>query len=242
MNEQVPASLRAELEKDDLDYEVIKDEIVTWYNKATRQQFPAYVQLSAEQKDTVVSWLLKNYENICTHLFAKELSLRSLFHLTLSDKISQIAQYHCPICTDTYPISIIPIRIPPHSYQNRDPEIKKAFKRALRHRFSERPIGSHYFDKKICLHVVFVLADGREDKDVDNMAKLLLDGLKDVIFSYDKNIGHLSVVKIRQQDAEEFVYINLRESKLSTTEDVFSERLHHSWAGAEMLNLDDFIS
>ena len=46
---------------------------------------------------------------------------------------------------------------------------------------------------------------------------------------------------MRHQDVEEFIYINIRESKLPINKDVFNERMNHSWAGAEMLELNDFI-
>jgi len=134
----------------------------------------------------------------------------------------------------------MPIVLTPHSYQSADAKIKKAFKRAILHHFDVMSEGIRYFGKKICLHIVFVLKESSKDKDVDNMAKLLIDGLKNVLFSDDKEIIHLSIVKIRQQDPEEFININIRESNLQDNSDVFSEEFFHKFSGPK-LRLDNFL-
>ncbi len=240
MTLHIPTNLAVELQKESPDYEFVKNEIVSWFNKSNGQVFPPYDQLSDDQRYDVVVWLSKNYADFAEFLFTKKPTLHPQFHITMSKKISTIAQHHCPFCTDTFPMSTIPIVLPPHSYQSTNAKLKRAFLKAILYRFQEMPPGSHYLGKKVCLHVVFVMAKSRKDKDVDNMAKLLLDGLKDVLFSDDKEIVHLSVVKIQQQDPEEYIYVNIRESNLPNNENVFSEKLHHSFA-VPVLDLKDFL-
>ncbi len=81
----------------------------------------------------------------------------------------------------------------------------------------------------------------RPDKDVDNMVKLLLDSLKNVIFGDDKDIVHLSIIKIRQPENEEFITVRICESKLPSLDDVFDVQFHHSWDYTETLDLEKFM-
>ena len=77
-------------------------------------------------------------------------------------------------------------------------------------------------------------------KDLDNMAKAIVDAVKNVLFGDDRRIDHLNIIRIKSPD-EEFVYLNIRQTKLNEHNDVLVPRMLHSWAGAEVLNLEDFI-
>ena len=51
---------------------------------------------------------------------------------------------------------------------------------------------------------------------------------------------HLNIIRIKSPD-EEFVYVNIRENRLNDYYDVLFPQMLRSWAGAEALNLEDFM-
>jgi hypothetical protein len=72
------------------------------------------------------------------------------------------------------------------------------------------------------------------------MAKAILDAIKNVLFGDDRRIDHLNIIRIKSPD-EEFVYLNIRETRLNEHDDVLFPQMLHSWAGAQPLNLEDFL-
>jgi hypothetical protein len=72
------------------------------------------------------------------------------------------------------------------------------------------------------------------------MAKALLDAIKNVLFGDDRKIDHLNIIRIKSP-GEEFVYLNIRETRLNDHDDVLFPQMSHSWDGSEALNLEDFM-
>lgn len=231
--------LNTELSKDKPNLSSVKKIILDWYFTEIDSEIRSINDLCREELDEIVRWMNRKEMSGEINLFQKKGQLKKLFYQSLSSKVGFISQYHCPFCSQDYPVVIMNIRIRPQSYQSLDSNLKKAFKAAVNSRINPR---NNYFKGcKICLHIVYVCSENRRDKDIDNMSKLLLDAIKDILFDDDAEVDHLNVMKIKNFDDEEYITVNIRKSNLNTTSDLLSSFLHHSWAGAEMLDLEDFI-
>lgn len=231
--------LNIELMKDPPDFSLVKNLILELYYAENNKKIRAIDDLCREELDEIVKWMNQKEMSGELNLYDKKGTLRKLFHQSLSSKVGFLSQFHCPFCTQDYPIVLMNIRIRPQSYQSLDSDLKKAFKAAVNTRINPR--SNDFKGSKICLHVVYVCSVKRREKDVDNMSKILLDSIKDILFDDDSEIDHLSVMKIKNFDDEEYITVNIRKSKLNINSDQLSTFLHHSWGGAEMLELDDFI-
>jgi hypothetical protein len=99
----------------------------------------------------------------------------------------------------------------------------------------------HYADKRLCIHITFVIGKKSNKRDVDNMAKLLLDGLQGQMMEDDNQIDHLSLLRLTWKGDEEYIILHVRESNINRHDDVLYHSMHHSWAGQEELLLDNFI-
>lgn len=224
------------------DPDKVRYELFRLYAAETGQVIDAANPTAAEF-EALASWF--NANALTGHFMRQRSVTTSVFSASLSAKISTLAQVHCPICATKdglYPIQVFSIRIRPQSKQaiGQKPEKRQAFERAIRHRFRD-----HKFqfapDQSICLLIVFVVrSDGRGQKDLDNMAKAIIDGVKTVLFGDDRSIDHLNIIRIKSPE-EEFVYLNIRQTTLNDQRDVLVPRMLHSWAGAEVLDLANFM-
>jgi len=193
----------------------------------------------------VVTWLQKNASALLSHYLKSRAALVPAFSPTLSFKVSHLAQFHCPICATKdglYPVQVVSIRIRPVSKQaiGQKPKRRAAFERAIRHRFRDHKTRFNP-SLSICLLIVFVVKGNGVQKDLDNMAKAIVDAVKTVLFGDDRRIDHLNIIRINSPD-EEFVYLNIRPTTLNRHDDVLFPQMLHSWAGAEALDIEDFIN
>jgi Holliday junction resolvase RusA-like endonuclease len=226
------------------DLATVRSQILAAYSLQTGSQFST--PPTEEELESVVTWLNKNADTFLPHYFRRRQVQVPVFSPTLSSKISGLAQFHCPIC-DTkvgqFPVETIPIRISPVSKQaiGKKPKLRAAFERAIRHRFSGRA-ASFSPDQSICLLIVFVVSKKGAQKDLDNMAKAIIDATKSVLFGDDRQIDHLNIIRIKAPPGEEYIYLNLRQTTLNQHHDVLAPRLLHSWAGATPLELKVFLA
>jgi Holliday junction resolvase RusA-like endonuclease len=184
-----------------------------------------------------VAWLMKNYEHLS---FWAEMSvLDKSAHITLSDKANWLAQQRCYVCHPTYPISVIPLRIRPESWQALESLDKKAFKAALSHRLSKSPHIKPQ-EGRICLTFLFVCSATRRVRDLDNMAKLVMDSIKGIVMGDDREVDHLNLIRLTHEGEEEFITFRISGSNINDHHDVVHPELRHSWAGAEPLEIEDF--
>lgn len=236
----------AEIRSKDKNYSRIKSLLIEAYQRETGNDLRVESAGHLEQ-EKFVQWMnempFDNPDSI--ELFWKKQPVGvPNISSSLSGKIIAVSQLCCPLCTDgkSHPIKNIPIRISPVSKQSisKEPERRAAFEKAIRHRLQEDK--SHYpKGTKLCVHVVFVLGSKSRNKDLDNMSKALLDGLKGALFHDDMDIEHLSLVKFNWNGEEDFVTVNIRVSGLGANDDVVFASMHHGWAGAKFLDLDDFL-
>jgi len=89
--------------------------------------------------------------------------------------------------------------------------------------------------------MLFVCSSRRKRRDLDNMAKLLMDSIKDVVMEDDTHVDHLNLMRLTHEADEEFVSLRISGSKLNEHDNVVYPSLRHSWAGAELLNIEDFV-
>jgi Holliday junction resolvase RusA-like endonuclease len=232
-----------ELQKDWPDPIFVRKEIFLAYNRDN-----AASQISnaptRDELDQVVSWLNKEDEPLLTYFLKRRSVLMPAFSTSLSSKVSLLSQFNCPICRTSdglFPVEIFPIQIPPVSKQvvSQKKGYRAAFELAIKHRFSKKE-ASFSKDDRLCVMIVFVTSRKRRTKDLDNMAKAMLDAVKGVLFGDDRSIDHLNLLRLVSED-EEYVYLNIRKTKINEHHDVLSKHMHHSWAGAETLNLEDFL-
>ena len=174
---------------------------------------------------------------------------RQLDHILFSDysiKINAISQRGCFVCQvgrpidDLFPISRYTVRITPISRQasKSKPGMFNAFQAAFAKRFSERPVDLGKTGR-VCMALTFVLSCKKQDRDVDNMSKAILDAFARAAGFNDKFIHHLDVVKLIFPITEEYIYIRVAPSALNEHSDVVAPTFHHSWVGMEKLELAD---
>lgn len=184
-------------------------------------------------------WLRKNHALFELELFTKPPVLGKTAHIDLSDKAIWLSQLWCCVCNPVGTINTFPLRILPQSYQSLDSVDKAAFKAAIALRLKKSP----HIEKqagRICLSFLFICRESRRVKDLDNMAKLLMDSLKGLVMGDDKDVDHLSILRLAHDGDEEFVYVRISSSSLNNHEDVADLSMKHSWGGAEALQLEDF--
>ena len=184
-----------------------------------------------------VMWLMENYEHL--DIYRKILVLDKSAHVTLSDKVSWLSQQRCHVCHPDFPISVIALRISPESWQALDSIDKAAFKAAVSHRF----LNSHHIkaqEGRICLTFLFICSVRRRVKDLDNMAKLVMDSIKGIVMGDDRDVDHLNIMRLTHEDEEEYVTFRISASNINNHDDVVYRKLRHSWAGAELLKIEDF--
>ena len=180
--------------------------------------------------------------------FRKYPVLQPLLHGTLTHKVSTLAQRHCYICSGLlpsdrqFPIWVLPIRIEPASRQALDSIDWAAFQNAVRSRFEA---DHRTYDPTsylhLCLAFTFVLASSSRDRDVDNMAKALLDAFSRALGFNDKDVHHLDLLKLVDDFPEEYVYIRVAPSHVGGRSDILLPVTNQTWVGQPALRLRDFI-
>lgn len=229
------------------DYEKIKKLVIQAYNEENKEK-PFLENIDLDEEDRIIRWLNVCFENpstLVTSLFLKKAEVTiPFFSQSLSEKIIALSQYHCPICKaeNRFPIKMIPIRISAISKQAMVSKsiYRKAFEKAIASKFVNNSID---FKKgeKLCVLVLFVMGKANRNKDLDNMSKALMDALEGQLFDADMDIEHLNLLKIKHDGEEDFIKINIRRTDLNKHKDVLYKKMVHGWAGAEFLDLDNFI-
>jgi Holliday junction resolvase RusA-like endonuclease len=237
---EIPAELRQEWP----DPGKLKEEILASYTKHTGQALSSPHPTDSEM-NAVVAWLNQHATQWLSAASRRRPALIPAFSATLSAKVSNLMQFHCPICgtkKGLFPVKVFPIRIRPESKQAISQQKDKlaAFEAAIRHRFRDEKTPFEA-DKSICLLLVFVVRRTGHQKDLDNMAKAIVDATKRVLFGDDRKIDHLNIIRINSP-REEYVCMNIRPTILNEHNDVLVPRMIHSWAGAQVLDLKDFIA
>ena len=203
------------------------EELVSLYEQCTGSKW---------ESEEGVRWLMQNYPDL--DIYTHRQVLDKTAHVTLSDKANWLSQQRCHVCHSSAPISMFPVRIEPESWQALDSSSKKAFKAALAERF---PVSAQKPQTgPVCLTFLFVCSKKRRVRDLDNMAKLLMDSIKGILMGDDGEVDHLTLMRLVHEGAEEYVSIRIANSTLNDHANVVLRELRHSWAGAKPLVIGDF--
>jgi Holliday junction resolvase RusA-like endonuclease len=238
-----------ELSRDYPNWERVRNAVLQSYNEENNDTLTN--PINSEDEIKIVHWLntIAFEHPQSPYLFyRRENVLMTLLSSSLTGKIWSLGQYNCPICSrsgltidSVFPIHHIRLRISAISGQSSSSRIKKAFSKAIMHRFEGRPCPLFKLGQKLCVHIVFVLGRKAHKKDVDNMAKPLLDALQGTVFENDEDIDHLSIMKIMSNDDENYITLNVRQTYINQHHNVMVLSHHHEWAGAEFLDLQNFM-
>jgi Holliday junction resolvase RusA-like endonuclease len=180
-------------------------------------------------------------------IFRRRPALQVMLHQSLSGKANALSQRHCRVCSGLlpsdaqFPISIIPIRIAPQSRQSLDRVNWAAFQAAVKTWFSTRTLNlgtSRY----LCIAVTYVLSVNRNDRDLDNMTKALMDAFSRALDFDDRDIHHLDILKMIGETTEEYVIIRVAPSYLQDNSTVMVPIFDGAWAVGEPLALEDFVN
>ena len=228
------------LSKDRLDYFKLTEIVYELFRKNTG--LDANVNIEEFHK-----WLIKNE---CTNKVAvSDNSYRGTVHplfirtirrgefsmfIDLHCKISALSQPTCTYCTrgtmtksiHTMGFNIAPMSQNAHGNSGVKKQKLKAFKKAIREHFL-RSTSEFNDEGKLCVAMLFVFGKHETDKDCDNMAKALNDGLNGSLIADDVHIDHLNIMKIKTTFETSFIKINIRESNLNKHFDVLIKNSHY---------------
>ncbi len=205
--------------------------IVSIYNQQADIKLDLAKGLSPEEENHLAYWIGTCTDtNLLQLFFIKKPVLLPFLSTNLSDKIFALSQVSCPICdTPSFtPRRTTPIAVPPVSKQS---AVKGKSKRLKEFEKNVQEWIARYRDslifkegEKLCIHII---GKGNRDKDLDNMSKALLDALKKHLFWDDKDIEHLSLMKIKVDDYEGFMTVQIKVSHLNNHERVLFKRTNH---------------
>lgn len=241
-------ALLHELKSDLPDISIVRKLVIQAYNAENNTSVDCKT-ITYEEEEEIVRWLNQILiENRCSQslFYEKNVVLLPFISSTLSHKISSLSQFHCPICSrrNNSVARVITFRITAISKQSvaSEPAKRKAFEKAIKFELNSLQ-SSHTFQRgdKLCVHIVFVLGKQNRDKDLDNMAKALLDALKGMLFGDDMDIDHLSLMKIKTTEDDDYVTVNIRGSALNQQNDVIFNSMHHVWGQGSLLDIKDFM-
>lgn len=221
------------------EYEKAREAIIGAYNNETNSNINPACATNSVELVKVVAWLNKlEMDGVDTGFWASQPKLKRLFSACLSSKVNWLAQHYCDLCDLELPIVTIPIRIRPRSHQASNAKIKRAFKSAIANRLTN----SHkYLDCRLCIHLVVVCGkSSKSTGDVDNIAKLMLDAMKGVVFNDDWQVDHLSILRVQDCGEEDYVYLHIGQSRLNQHRNVLFAGVNQSW-GVEAASLDEYL-
>ncbi|MGQ3101437.1 MAG: hypothetical protein ACT6Q5_08930 [Sphingopyxis solisilvae] len=192
----------------------------------------------------VSEWLI--FQMTSAIFVTKQRHLRHLLFRSYSDKLISTAQRPCLLCgglapsSEHFPVHTIPVRLGPSSRQTLGRVEWAAFQAAIEHWFAKKQI-TVVPGRKYCIALTFVLGRKRRNRDLDNMAKALMDAFSRAIGFDDADVHHLDLIKFIGTYDEEYVTIRMQPSHLGSDLDVLSQHVRHDFAVADPVNLTDFM-
>ncbi len=189
--------------------------------------------------DEGVPWLNIRVMEDDLNLYKRRSILDRDVFITLSDKAGWLRQSYCYVCKPQTLIGPISLRIRPESWQYIKSINKSAFKKSIEYHLSTRLQLSPYAGP-ICLSFLFVCSTKRKIKDLDNMAKLVMDALKDVVMEDDQAVDHLNLLRLSHEGTEEFISFQLGIASVNNHDDVLHKKFWHGWPYEE-IRIEDFL-
>jgi Holliday junction resolvase RusA-like endonuclease len=205
------------------------------YNKVHSENLDPS-NLTENEELEIQKWLMKDSDVHFLSSCLKRILTRSIF-FNEADKVGHIQRtpIDCPVCGSFNQNRFFSIRIPLKSHQYITSELKAYYQREIQsHPFVKD--GTSITSGGVCLRLICVL-NGSADKDVDNMAKLIIDGLKGYVFSDDKQVHHLQVIKYFSSSYEEHIQIAVAPSKVNDHSNILFEAINSDWVGNYRIDL-----
>lgn len=206
---------------------------------------------SDDERHRVADWLMAQEDSMpviddqghsLSLLHVKVPRMKPLIHPVLASKVSWLQQAPCLTCVrDEQSPSLgvsFGVRVRPFSAQS----MESADLKLIKQRISESMEGrlgpaKDWSASQVCVTVVAVVNAKARQKDVDNMAKGLLDSLQGHLYLNDSQIAHLSISRVRHRGDDAFYLLSAR-PVLDPLEDVIDPELRISWAGRPEITLD----
>jgi len=197
----------------------VRDELVCYYNSENGTNY-IFENMTIDEKLDVKRYLMKNHGRDLTMFYFKT---GNKWYFSLSEKYSLLSQIHCPYCghgSTGSPNCTIPIKGRLFSSQYKSKRRNEAIE-ALKKEMDVLSAWINYMSKgdKICLLLVFSLAKQSKDKDIDNMAKIILDVLKKRLFNDDIDIHHMNCFKVFNETDSDKVHIHISKSEINENKD-----------------------
>jgi Holliday junction resolvase RusA-like endonuclease len=243
--DRLPTGVRANLESEFPNGSELRDWVISEFEKQSGSSFdPA--TWSDDTATLFRRWWWFQLEK-GDFIFRKRPVLQQMLHPSLFGKANALSQRHCRVCSGLlpsdaqFPISIIPIRIAPQSRQSLDKVDWAAFQAAVKTWFSTRTLDLGP-SRHLCIAVTYVLSVNRNDRDLDNMTKALMDAFSRALDFDDRDIHHLDILKMIGETTEEYVIIRVAPSYLNDNSTVMVPIFDGAWAVGEPLALGDFVN
>jgi len=77
-------------------------------------------------------------------------------------------------------------------------------------------------------------------RDLDNVAKLVMDSLKGVVMGDDRDVDHLNLIRFTYEGEEGYIYVRISNSNLNDHSEVVHAEMRHLWGWGEPLKIEDF--
>src|SRR5687768_12282260 len=100
-----------ELQKENPDYNLIKEQILLAYNQDTSSNLPLNIGKTDSRLKAVVGWLNKKVIGFDLHFYVRKEILKQNYSSCLSSKIGSLSQFHCPFCNGRALVTNIIVRI-----------------------------------------------------------------------------------------------------------------------------------
>lgn len=218
------------------------NEFVELYNRETKSELDASRLNNNDKKklyDYFIHVFAEDTDAMILLSYKKEPKLTSNIFLGLAEKYIYLSQYHCPLCGSSFPVQVLALRIKAQSKQALAKDKRKDFEAAIKKWCDGKSNIENYrrVNAKLCIFILFALSKTSRNKDLDNMTKALLDGLKGSLFNDDINIDHLNTMKLFHSDIEDFIFINIRVSNINSHEDVVFDILKLKFACGEFIDI-----
>ncbi len=151
-----------------------------------------------------------------------------LIHRDAGIKAGWLQQAPCVTChpndtSSARPISFS-IRVRPFSAQALKSSSLKSIKEKIRNSMEGRfQDTGDWTDTEVCVSIVAVVGRNDRKKDVDNMAKGLLDSIQKFTFTDDNMISHLSIHRLKQTGVEGYYKILVRPVSNNMSDVVYTQ-------------------
>ena len=202
----------------------IRKELFGLYN-ITEGKDLNFENSTIEDNETIAKWL--NLNQLVFLGYRDSDSKNKYVFINETEKLSYLLQKNCEICGDSFSVANLSARIKPHTRQIKKKEIRKEFKDNFSNSTS---FDNLVYDKtdKLCVKIIFVLKK-ELDKDLDNMAKITLDCVKELLKVDDKNIDHLDLIKIKTNYLESHIKFRISKSELNTKKNILLTGTNLKW-------------